>query len=115
MVKKYATCNIEITPTLTAKPTRKRNAEINIEMKARMKAGPSMQPIKLVIKGENYKRVLRLLALYGKTDEEINALVDQKKLLLGSEVKDKKPEEIAAWVRGGVLSELRDLAGEDGE
>ena len=73
-----------------------------------MSAGP--QPIKLVIKGENFKRVMELMSLYQQHDEEIVKTVRES--ILADEVEGKTDEEAAEWVRGNVLAELKEMAGE---
>lgn len=108
MAVKQATCDIVISPALGAKSTRRRAAEVNMDVFAGMSAGP--QPIKLVIKGENLARVIELLALHKKTDAELAEAVHGTEL--ASEVEGKTVEEIAAWVRGNVLAELQEMAGE---
>jgi hypothetical protein len=106
-MKKYATCDIVISPALKVKPTRRRMSQVDMEISTGINAGPSPKPIKLVIKGENLQEVMRLLALYGKTDEEIAATVGKTEL--AGEVKGKTAAEIGEWVRKNVLAELTEM------
>ena len=108
MAVKQATCDIVIAPTLGAKSTRRRAAEVNMDIFAGISAGP--QPIRLVIKSKNLARVIELLALYKKSDAELAEAVHGTEL--ASEVEGKTIEEIAAWVRGNVLAELQEMARE---
>jgi hypothetical protein len=72
---------------------------------ADLNAGP--EPIKLVIKGENLARVVELITLSKKTDEELAKVV--RGSILASEVEGKTVEETAAWVRNNVLMELMEM------
>ena len=106
MTVKQAECHITILPTLDAQPIRKRTAEVRMSIFSGMCAGP--QPIKLVIKGENFKRVMELMTLHQQSDEEIVKTVRDS--ILASEVEDMTDEEACAWVRGNVIDELKELA-----
>lgn len=109
--KVYAECNIVIQPTVTAKPTRKRFAEVNMDILSGMSVGPApMEPITLVIKGGNWSRVLELMTLYHKSDEEIVEKVRDS--VLADEVEGMTVEETAAWVRDNVMAELSEMSGE---
>lgn len=77
-------------------------------------AASAPRPITVVIRGEKLGRVVGLLALNQKTDAELAALVRASPL--ADEVADKTDTEAAAWVRGNVIDELREMAEErDGE
>ena len=107
MAKVYAECNITIEPTVAAKPTRRRMAEVDMEI-VTSQAVNAPKPIKLVIKGANFRRVLELLSLHQKTDEELAKVI--RGSILADEVKDKTLEETAAWVRKNVLDELTEMS-----
>ena len=106
---KYAKCNMVITSALGVKPTRRRMGKVNVNVLTGMSAGP--QPVKLVIKGTNIRRVTELMTLYSRPDAELVELVRSSPW--ASEVKGKTEEEIAAQVRKDVLEELREMASGD--
>ena len=106
MAKIYAECNIVISPALVAKPGRKRSAEVNMDIVSGMNAGT--KPITLVIKGENFARVMELMTAYHKPDDELAAAI--RKSVLASEVEGKTDEEVAAWARQNVIDELQGMA-----
>jgi len=109
MAVKQAKCDINILPILDAQPTRRRTAEVRMDILAGMSAGS--QPIKLIIKGENFKRVMELMTLQAKPDAELAEIA--RSSALASEVEGMTVEETAAWVRGNVLDELKEMSGGD--
>ncbi len=108
MTVKYAECHITITPTLDAQPTRKRMAEVRMNILSGMSAGP--RPIKLTITGDHFKRVMELMTLFQQPDEEIVKTVRDS--ILASEVEGMTDEEACEWVRGNIIEELKELSGE---
>ena len=111
MAVKQAECHITILPILDVQPIRKRTAEVHMDILTGVGAGP--QPIKLIIKGENFKRVMELMTLHQQSDEEIVKTV--RSSILASEVEAITDEEACAWVRGNVIEELKELAGNSDE
>ena len=107
-MKVYAECNIVISPVMEVKPIRKRMAEVNVEIFSSQSAG-TPQPITLVIKGANFVRVMELMAVYRKTDEELAEGV--RTSILASEVEGMTDEEAAAWARGNIVTELQEMEG----
>lgn len=105
-MKVYAECNIVICPVLEAKPIRKRMAEVDVKIFSSQSAG-TPQPITLIIKGENFVRVMELMTVYRKTDEEIAEVV--RTSILASEVEGMTDEETAAWARGNIVSEIQEM------
>ena len=111
--KVYAECNIVISPTVEAQPLRKRMAEVNMDIVTSQGVGPQTKPITLVIKGGNISHIFKLMTIYHKTDEELaekargSAVAD---LVEGMTV-----EETAAWWRGNILDELKEMQGGAGE
>ena len=108
MAKIYAECNIVISPALVAKPRRKRSAEVNMDIRTSQGVNAAPQPITLVIKGENFARVMELMTAYHKPDDELAAAI--RKSVLASEVEGKTDEEVAAWARQNVIDELQGMA-----
>jgi len=108
MTVKQAECHIAILPTLGISPTRKRMAEVSMDIFAGMCAGP--QPIKLVIKGKNFRRVMELMTLHEKPDADIAQRVRES--VLSSEVEGMTDEEAAAWARASFVQELKDMSEE---
>lgn len=127
MSRVYAECNIVISPVLEAKPLRKKTAEVNMEIFSSQSAG-GQKPITLIIKGQNFARVMELMTLYHKLDSEIAKAVGGS--VLASEVPRTKTwrrwvpgllrrllgiaaltdEEVAAWARGNIVTELEEMA-----
>ncbi len=104
---KYATCNIVISPTVTAKSTRKKIAEVNMEIVTSQTVN-APKPINLVIKSEHFARIIELLTAFGKPDEELNKVLQDS--ILASEVEGKTVEETAAWARKNIVAELEDMS-----
>ena len=106
MPRVYATCNIVISPVLEVKPIRKKTAEVNMDILSGMNAG--QKPITLIIRGENFARVMELMTVYHQTDEALVKKVRDS--ILASEVEGMTDEEVAAWARGNVITELQEMA-----
>jgi len=107
MSRVYAECNIVISPVLEAKPLRKKTAEVNMEIFSSQSAG-GQKPITLIIKGENFARVVELMTAYHQPDE---ALVKKVRgSILAFEVEGMSDEEVAAWARGNIVTELEEMA-----
>lgn len=107
----YAECNITINPTVTATPTRKRFAKTDIKILTSQSVNTPMKPITLVVKGENFARVMELVKLYSMDDEALISLA-RSKLELKPEVESLSDEELVVWVRDGVTEELRAMTEE---
>ena len=105
-MKVYAECNIVIWPVLEAKQTRKRMAEVDVKVFSSQSAGIP-QPITLIVKGANFVRIMELMAVYRKTDEELAEGV--RASILASEVEEMTDEEAAAWARGNIVSEIQEM------
>jgi len=111
MAVKYGECHITLAPAVTARCTRKRNAEVSVAiMTACAPQTSAPAPIQVIIKGEKFAHVMELLALSRKSDAEIAALVRASPL--ADEVAGKTDAETAAWVRDNVAAELVEMAEE---
>ena len=110
-MKVYAECNIEINPTIDAKVTRKRDAEVNMDIFTSQGVNKKAEPITLVIKGANFSRIWELMSVYHKTDEELAEKVRGSALM--HEVEGMNDEEAAAWARNNILSELQEMEGHE--
>ena len=108
--KVYAECDIVMSPALSVKPLRKRMAEINVDIMSSQGVNPP-KPIKLVIKGERFQRVMELMTLNSQPDDVLVKKV--RGSLLAKEVKDLTDEEAAAWVRQNIIAELTEMGGAD--
>jgi len=104
---KWGEVDIVISPAVGVKPTRVREATVDMDILTSQSVN-APKPITLVIKGANFRRVLELLSLHGKTDEELAKVVRDS--ILADEVKGKTLEETAAWVRKNVLDELTEMS-----
>ena len=105
----YAECNIEINPALDAKSTRRKSAEVNMDIVTSQGVNAGSQPITLIIKGGNIQHIWKLMEAYHKTDEELAEKA--RGSLLAEEVEGMTVEETAAWVRSNILEELKEMEG----
>ena len=110
-MKVYAECNIEINPTVDAKSTRKKSAEVNMEIFSSQGVSTGTKPITLVIKGANFSHVWELMSAFHKTDEELAEKA--RGSLLAHEVEGMSDEETAAWVRQNIIAELTEMGGHE--
>jgi len=113
MAKKYAECNIVISPDVFMKPVRRRMATVNMEIMTSQGVG-EIEPITLIIKGNNFQRVMELMTLHSQPDEEIAKVA--RNSVLADEIEGMTDEETAAWVRQNVIDELNEMGAQnDGE
>lgn len=110
-MKVYAECNIEINPTVDAKNTRKRAAEVSMDIFTSQGVNKKADPITLVIKGANFSRVWELMSVYHKTDEELAEKARSSSL--SCLLDGMSTEEVAAWARTNILEELKDMEGNE--
>ena len=110
-MKVYAECNIEINPTISAKNTRKRGAEVSMDIFTSQGVNKQAEPITLVIKGAPFAHVYKLIDVYHKTDEELAEKA--RRSLLAKEVEGMTDEEAASWARNNILDELKDMEGNE--
>jgi len=110
-MKVYAECNIEINPTIDAKNTRKREAQVNMDIFTSQGVNKEAKPITLVIKGVPFAKIYKLVDVYHKTDEELAEKA--RGSLLAKEVEGMSDEEAAAWARNNILDELKDMEGNE--
>ena len=108
MARKHATCNIEMTAGMAAKPVRRRAGQMHVEI-VTSQAMDAPKPITLRIKGGNLARVMELMSAYQQTDSELAQKV--RASVLASEVEGMTTEEVANWARGSILDELGEMAG----
>ena len=106
-MKVHAECNIEINPTIDAKNTRKRDAEVSMDIFTSQGVNKKDEPITLVIKGANFSRVWELMTVYHKSDEEIAEKA--RRSLLAKEVEGMNDEDAASWARNNILEELKEM------
>ena len=106
MARKYAECHIEINAGVAAKPGRRRHGAVNMEIMAGMAAETAPKPITLVIKGQNFHRVMELMNLFRQPDE---AIVEAVRQTMPHELKGRTLDEVAAWVRRNVVTELEEM------
>jgi len=109
MSRVYAECNIVINPTIDVKSTRKRMAEVSMDIVTSQSVGPSMKPITLIIKGGNITHVWKLMEVYHKSDEELAEKA--RGSALSDIVKGMTVAETAAWARNNILDELKEMQG----
>ena len=110
-MKVYAECNIVINPAIDMTPSRKKMAEINMEIFSGMNPSDANKPITLVLKGANFAHVMELMTTYHKPDEELAEKA--KASVLADEVEGMTVEEIGEWVRGNILTEIAEMGGAD--
>jgi len=106
MARKYAECHIEINAGVAAKPGRRRHGAVNMEIMAGMAAETAPKPITLVIKGQNFHRVMELMNVFQQSDEDLAKAVERT---MPGEANGRKIDEIAAWVRKNIVTELKEM------
>jgi len=108
--KVYAECDITINPVVDVTPGRKRFGEVRVDILTSQGVNDTAKPITLVIKGEGFARVMELVTTYHKPDEALAEKV--RASVLADEVEGMSVEEVAAWARNNLMTELEDMAGE---
>jgi len=90
---------------LNAKCSRRRGATVEISMVAEQSAS-AQKPITLVIKGQNFHRVMELMNVFQQSDEDLAKAVERT---MPEEMTGRKMDEVAAWVRKNIVTELEEM------
>jgi len=105
MPRVYAECHMQAVLDLNAKCSRRRGATVEISMVAEQSAS-AQKPITLVIKGQNFHRVMELMNVFQQSDEDLAKAVERT---MPGEANGRKIDEIAAWVRKNIVTELKEM------